>query len=202
MKILLGLLPCFVFIYTSASLECEVCAGVGTSCTGIMQTCEAGKDTCVIAVSESSLAGFHVQTIAKTCESSSVCRYGPQYMHFGHGQNLRARITCCVGAACRTAVPQLPPVIIKPNGKQCPSCYSLFSGTCNEEEMVDCVGPESECLDLAATVVHGTVVANTLQKGCVTKGVCSDLKVGESDIGGIRSIITSAVCKGANSTSA
>lgn len=35
-------------------LSCEVCRGSGTTCSGKMKTCEAGKDACVVIVGESS----------------------------------------------------------------------------------------------------------------------------------------------------
>ncbi|XP_042295283.1 phospholipase A2 inhibitor and Ly6/PLAUR domain-containing protein-like [Sceloporus undulatus] len=200
MQSLLGLTISFVLITAGVALECEVCTSVGTSCTGTMQTCEAGKDTCIIIVTESTMNGMQIPTVVKTCESSSHCKYGPQYMHFGQGQEFRTAFSCCVGDACRTATPQLPPVVTKHNRKQCPACYSLFSGICNQEEMVDCVGEENDCLHVAATVTYGTSVINTVQKGCATKGFCADLNVGEFSTMGLRSLITRAECKAASTT--
>ncbi|XP_053122820.1 phospholipase A2 inhibitor and Ly6/PLAUR domain-containing protein-like [Hemicordylus capensis] len=198
MKTLLGLFVCCVLVTTGTSLECEVCTGIGTSCTGRMQTCEAGKDTCIIGMSESSIVGINFQMIMKSCESSRHCNLGPQYMDFGQGIAIRTMVNCCVGDACRTAAPQVPPVITGLNGKQCPACYSMFSNTCSAGEMVDCVGPETQCLDLAATITHGTVVINTVQKGCVTKGTCNDLSLGKKEVAGVRSIITKAECRAAS----
>ncbi|XP_062996520.1 phospholipase A2 inhibitor NAI-like [Elgaria multicarinata webbii] len=197
MQNLLGLFICFVLVNTGTALECEVCIGIGTDCTGSMQTCEAGKDTCVIAVTENTMSGLPILTVVKACESSNTCNLGPQYMHFGQRLNMRTGITCCVGDACRTVTPQLPPVITESNGKQCPACYNVISGNCNQDETVDCFGPESECLDLSATVTHGTVVVNTVQKGCVTRGVCDGLTVAESKMAGIRTLITRAECRAA-----
>uniref|UniRef100_A0A6J0V6G9 Phospholipase A2 inhibitor and Ly6/PLAUR domain-containing protein-like n=1 Tax=Pogona vitticeps TaxID=103695 RepID=A0A6J0V6G9_9SAUR len=198
MQTLLGLSLCFVLVTTGATLECEVCAGVGTTCTGSMQTCEAGEDTCVIAVSESSVMGIQTKSVIKMCESSSICQHGPQYMHFGHGQDMRTSLVCCVGDACRTATPQLPPIISKPNGKQCPACFNVFSGNCNPNKTVDCVGPETECLDLEATVTYGKIVAAVMQKGCVTKGACNDTKVNEVKLAGIHTNIKKLECKPAS----
>ncbi|XP_061453305.1 phospholipase A2 inhibitor NAI-like [Rhineura floridana] len=195
MQILLGIFLGFLLITTGASLECEVCIGIGYSCTGRMQTCEAGKDTCFVTVVENLLGEFPIQTVVKGCGFSSDCNLGPQYMNFGHGQEVRTEVACCVGEACRTASAQLPPRITKTNGKQCPACYSLISGGCNPHEVVNCVGPQNDCLDLAATVTYGTVVINTVQKGCVTRGVCSDSAQREPNMAGISYSITKAECK-------
>ncbi|KAH0631428.1 hypothetical protein JD844_005751 [Phrynosoma platyrhinos] len=194
MKILLGLTISFVLVTAGVTLECEVCTSVGTSCSGRMETCPADKDTCVIIVTESTMHGMQIPTVVKTCESSKNCKFGPQYMHFGRGQAFKTAFTCCVGDACRTATPQLPPVITKPNGKRCPACYSWFSGTCDQDETVDCVGEENDCLNVAATVTYGPSVINTAQKGCATKGFCVDLNVGEFSTMGFQSLIKRAEC--------
>ncbi|XP_053122860.1 phospholipase A2 inhibitor and Ly6/PLAUR domain-containing protein-like [Hemicordylus capensis] len=199
MKTLLGLFVCCVLVTTGTTLECEVCTGIGTSCTGKMQTCEAGEDTCTIAVSECTVAGFNFQIplIFKACESSRYCNLGPHYLDFGHGFSLRTMVSCCVGDACRTATPQVPPIITRLNGKQCPACFSSYN-SCSAGDMVDCVGPQTECLDLAVTVTHGTVVSSRVQKGCVTKGACDDVSRGKKLLEGLHSIITKAECRAAS----
>ncbi|XP_044847497.1 phospholipase A2 inhibitor gamma subunit B-like [Mauremys mutica] len=40
---------------TGACLRCEVCFGLGTSCTGDLETCAAGEDSCGVALTESTL---------------------------------------------------------------------------------------------------------------------------------------------------
>ncbi|XP_061453729.1 urokinase plasminogen activator surface receptor-like [Rhineura floridana] len=195
MQTLLGLFTCLVLVTTGNSLECEVCSALGTSCTGSTQTCEAGKDTCIITMSEHTLVGYTMQMIDKGCASSNVCKHGPKYMDFGQGKQLRSIVTCCVGEACRTAAPQLPLTITKPNGKRCPACYTSSPGACKDEETVACVGPQQSCLDLAVTVTYGTIVVNTAQKGCVSKSVCDDLRRNETNVFGVRSVVTKAECK-------
>ncbi|XP_053124348.1 phospholipase A2 inhibitor NAI-like [Hemicordylus capensis] len=194
MKILLGSVVSFVLVTAGSSLECEVCSGLGTSCVGKMQACEAGKDTCIIVLAENTLAGYSLQTINKGCGSSSVCHHGPNYSNFGQGKVLRSSTTCCVGDACRTAHPQLPPAVTRPNGKQCPACYAVSPSTCNDNETVDCAGPEDNCLDLALTITYGTFLVQTAQKGCASESACRELRRGESNTADVHIDVTKAEC--------
>uniref|UniRef100_A0A803T097 UPAR/Ly6 domain-containing protein n=1 Tax=Anolis carolinensis TaxID=28377 RepID=A0A803T097_ANOCA len=155
MQILLGALVCLFLATSGNALYCEVCTSFGTSCTGSLQTCKDGNDTCIIAVAENTLVGQTLQTITKGCVSSSICKAGLTSMNFGQGKKIRSSTICCVGEACRTAVPQIPPLISQTNGKQCPACYAVSPSSCNEDEIVECVGSEDSCLDMAVTVTYG-----------------------------------------------
>uniref|UniRef100_A0ACB8FSE7 Uncharacterized protein n=1 Tax=Sphaerodactylus townsendi TaxID=933632 RepID=A0ACB8FSE7_9SAUR len=115
--------------------------------------CEAGKDTCIISMTEQTLVGVPMRAVVKGCASSDICRLTPAYMNFGSGKTIRTSTTCCVGDACQTSTAQVPPAITEPNGKRCPACYSLTS-VC-PDETVDCHGPEDYCLDLAVRVTYG-----------------------------------------------
>lgn len=66
------------------------------------------------------------------------------------------RITFCFvqHADRRLCLVSVPPALTKPNGKQCPGCYSLSPFGC-ETETVDCVGAEDFCLDLVEEVKYG-----------------------------------------------
>ncbi|KAJ6663546.1 hypothetical protein lerEdw1_009625 [Lerista edwardsae] len=182
MQTFLGLFICFVLITAGTALECEVCGGLGTGCTGNLETCESDKDTCVIVLSVNTLVDTPIESVAKACGFSSGCRYGPKYLNFGQGKGLRSSTTCCVGEACRRVTPQLPPTNTTRNGKRCPACYTTQSHQrCNEREKVDCVGPEDHCLDMAMTITYGTVVLNSIQRGCASKSICDELKIGETN---------------------
>ncbi|XP_029769320.1 phospholipase A2 inhibitor subunit gamma B-like [Terrapene carolina triunguis] len=85
-----------------ACLQCEVCDGPGTSCSGDLQTCLDGQDSCGVALTEMTWAGMKTQTVLKGCVTSSQCRSGPVSVNFGNGMEIRTRFTCCVGDACRT----------------------------------------------------------------------------------------------------
>ncbi|XP_042295284.1 phospholipase A2 inhibitor and Ly6/PLAUR domain-containing protein-like [Sceloporus undulatus] len=200
MQFLFGSIICLLLAASGNALVCEVCSSIGTSCTGSLQICEADEDTCVIVVSENSLAGDIIHTIAKSCTNSSLCKQEPKYMNLGQGKIIRSSMICCVGDACRTAVPQIPP-IIQTNGKQCPACYALSDSGCNDRERVNCVGPENSCLDLAMTITYGTHVLNTFQRGCVSKSACDELKTGETEMQGVRTVVKKAECKAPSSSS-
>ncbi|XP_066494166.1 phospholipase A2 inhibitor and Ly6/PLAUR domain-containing protein-like [Tiliqua scincoides] len=200
MQTLLGLFFCFVLITTGTALECEVCSDNSNNCTGRLQTCEAGQDRCAAVLTASTLVGFQIITIYKTCVSSSDCSIGPKYMNFGPGKEIRSSTTCCVGNACRPANPQLPPAITRPNGKWCPACYTGPSNS-NDREKVNCFGPENQCLDMMATITYGTSVVRTTQRACVTQSICDGLKTGKFEQSGFRISIIEAECKPAPTVS-
>ncbi|XP_066494167.1 phospholipase A2 inhibitor gamma subunit B-like [Tiliqua scincoides] len=202
MQTLLGLFFCFVLITTGTALECEVCSDNSNNCTGSLQTCEAGKDRCATVLTVNTLVGFQINTINKGCVSSSDCSIEPKYMNLGQGKGIRSSTTCCVGNTCRPAKPQLPPATTRPNGKQCPACYTTSSSSkCNDREKVNCVGPENQCLDMSMTIAYGTSVVSATQQGCVTQSICDGLRRSETNESGVRIIITKAECKPAPTVS-
>ncbi|KAJ6663767.1 hypothetical protein lerEdw1_009846 [Lerista edwardsae] len=197
MQTLLGLVICFVLVNTGTSLECEVCTSVGTSCHGEMEACEDGKDTCAVIVTDSAVDGYATKTILKSCAYSKACTNKTQYIDYGSQISIRAGIACCQGDACHTALPELSKPLnnTQRNGKQCPACFSVFFRSCTENETVECLGLEDHCIELEGSVTYGPIAFKTVQKGCVTKGLCADLSLGEAKISGIRSRMTKAACK-------
>ncbi|KAH0631426.1 hypothetical protein JD844_005749 [Phrynosoma platyrhinos] len=128
----------------------------------------------------------------KGCESSHVCNQPPTYMNLGKGRYVRSSVACCVGDLCKTAYPRFAPVMSKPNGKQCPACYSFSRYGC-DIEMVDCVGPENYCLDMVEKVTYGKFVIDVTMKGCVTEALCAT-KDGEIASAGVHTDIVKATC--------
>ncbi|XP_044846595.1 phospholipase A2 inhibitor NAI-like [Mauremys mutica] len=139
---------------TGSCLQCEVCTELGTSCSGTVQTCSAGLDSCGITLIEQTLAGLKQQVIAKACISSDRCNLGPLTMNFGNGVTMKQGIACCVGDACRTTTVTVPPADPKPNGRRCPACVAVLSAQCNEG-IIDCTGAETRCIEVAGTITIG-----------------------------------------------
>lgn len=48
----------------------------------------------------------------------------------------------------------MPELDTKVNGLQCPACYASFPDSC-KDDTVDCVGSESQCIDLAGYIHFG-----------------------------------------------
>ncbi|XP_065276561.1 phospholipase A2 inhibitor gamma subunit B-like [Emys orbicularis] len=180
-----------------ACLQCEVCDGPGTSCTGDLQTCLDGQDSCGVALTEMTWAGMKTQTVLKGCVTSSQCRSGPVSVNFGNGMEIRTRFTCCVGDACRTTTVTVPPADTKPNGRSCRGCYVLNAGQCNEQTIA-CTGPETQCIDVAGTVTISGSQMQTVMKGCASESMCADIKVGSGTFAGISGDLTTAKCTAAS----
>lgn len=197
MQTLLGLFICFVLVNTGTSLECEVCTGYGTSCLGEMETCEDGKDTCAVILTDSSVDGHIIKTILKSCAYSKSCTNITQYIDYGSKISIRVGIACCQEESCRTTLPELSKPLnnTQRNGKQCPACFSMLFRSCTENEMVECLGPEDHCIELEGSITYGPIALKTVQKGCVTKELCADLSLETMKVSGIRSQVTKAACK-------
>ncbi|CAM4630481.1 unnamed protein product [Lepidochelys olivacea] len=179
---------------TGSCLQCEVCAGQGTSCMGAMQTCPAGQESCAIARTVTTLAGVNTQSIHKHCVTSSQCKAGHVSMNFGKGMTTRTSIACCVGDTCKATIVIVPPADPKPNGRSCRGCYSLTSEQCREET-IQCTGSETQCLDTAGTITSaGGNPVRMVMKGCVSQSICDHLQVGSGTVAGIRANLTMAKC--------
>ncbi|XP_067397673.1 phospholipase A2 inhibitor and Ly6/PLAUR domain-containing protein-like isoform X2 [Emydura macquarii macquarii] len=162
-----------------------------------MQTCAAGRDSCGIALTESTAVGVMTQTSVKSCATSSECKTGPVSINFGNGITVRMNTACCVGEACRTTTVTVPPANTKPNGWRCPGCFAAFSQQCREET-VYCTGAETQCIDITQTVKDGGNSVQSVMKGCASESICTQIKAGSSTIAGITGEITKAECRAAS----
>ncbi|XP_074837593.1 phospholipase A2 inhibitor gamma subunit B-like [Carettochelys insculpta] len=181
---------------TGACLQCEVCSGTGHNCTGSMQPCAAGEDSCGIMVTELTVAGIKTQTILKGCTTTSLCGSGLLSMSFGNGM-MRSGVACCVGDACRTVSVTVPPADSTPNGRRCRGCFALVFEKCNEET-INCAGAETQCIEAEGTVEMGGSPVQTILKGCAAESICAHLKVGSGTSIGVNATLTTVKCTAAS----
>ncbi|XP_039368352.1 phospholipase A2 inhibitor and Ly6/PLAUR domain-containing protein-like [Mauremys reevesii] len=178
---------------TGACLQCEVCFGLATSCTGDLETCAAGEDSCGVALTESTLAGIKTQSILKGCMPSSQCKAGPVSVNFGQGMRTQTSFACCVGDACRTTTVTVPPADTTPNGRRCPACVAVFADQCSEKT-IQCTGDETRCVDIVETLTAGGNPVQMVMKGCASESVCAQIKLGSSTFAGLSADLTTAKC--------
>ncbi|KAH0631424.1 hypothetical protein JD844_005747 [Phrynosoma platyrhinos] len=184
----------FVLVRTGAPLECEVCSGLGKSCTGKMHTCLPNHDTCVIVLTESTLDGKMVQTVVKGCESSTICNYPISHLNMGRGRFLRISVVCCTEKTCGKDSPQLLPIETKLNGKQCPACYSWIV-PCNPF-ILDCTGTEEYCFDVSSRIYAAEGIKDLNMQGCTTKSVCNSINHGNTpNLEGVDTVVLKAHCQ-------
>ncbi|XP_050786337.1 phospholipase A2 inhibitor gamma subunit B-like [Gopherus flavomarginatus] len=178
---------------TGTCLQCEVCSAAGNSCTGSMQTCAIGQDSCAFLLTDVTIAGVKTQSFLKGCIASSKCKVGPISMNFGYGMATRTSFACCVGEACRTTTVTVPPADTKPNGRRCRGCYALNADHCNEQT-IECTGAETQCIDAAGAVTISGSQMQTIMKGCASESICADIKAGSSTFSGTSADLTTAKC--------
>ncbi|XP_033014645.1 phospholipase A2 inhibitor subunit gamma B-like [Lacerta agilis] len=227
-----SLLGCFLlgaFLATGTCLQCEVCYGGGSNCTGEMKTCGAGQDTCIISLMEYLQPPMTITSVAKDCGSSSFCKIGAEEINLGSGVWLRSNRVCYKDNQCGTAslpgmyclvykikklewLPSnlmadlpflsivLPPSDTKPNGLQCSGCVGMFSTKCNEKP-VACNGEETKCINIAGSITAVQTMDISF-KGCANEAFCTMLNLGPRMFAGISVDLTKAECNAAFSTKA
>ncbi|XP_053254107.1 phospholipase A2 inhibitor and Ly6/PLAUR domain-containing protein-like isoform X2 [Podarcis raffonei] len=191
MQDLLKLSIFFVLLTTGASLTCEVCSAEGYICNGTLTTCPPEKDTCMIAYSENTLREKVERTVDKDCVTLEECANTAMELYFGPGKALRTVVSCCNEKMCGIVNPNLPPLEMKWNGKQCPACHE-WSNTC-KDEVVNCTGANIYCFDISAHVHSEKIVDRTL-KGCTSKSFCLSLKSGRTPMLGGSDELRKAEC--------
>ncbi|XP_069737053.1 phospholipase A2 inhibitor 25 kDa subunit-like [Phaenicophaeus curvirostris] len=181
MKISLGLSFFLAFLDPGTSLQCEVCHSMGKRCSGPMKTCSDGEDTCGIIQHEILIGGMAIPSFFKTCMPSSVCQLDPITMNYGKVK-ARSLLACCKGSECQKMSISMPPENNVPNGYQCPACYSVDSFQCSDE-IVNCTGLETQCIDLAGLMNSGGLSLKAAIKGCTTISECSIAKNAKTNLG-------------------
>ncbi|KAM6105881.1 LOW QUALITY PROTEIN: phospholipase A2 inhibitor NAI-like [Pterocles gutturalis] len=179
MKVSLGFSFFLAFLDPGTCLQCEVCHSIGKSCSGPMKTCSGGENTCGIILHEVMIGGMAIPSSIKSCLPSSICQLGPITMNYGKVK-ARSHLACCTGNDCRTTSVSLPPEDNVPNGYQCPACYSVDS--CGNE-IVNCTGSETQCVDLAGLMNSGGLSLKAAMKGCTTISECNIVGDGKNNLG-------------------
>ncbi|XP_074837458.1 phospholipase A2 inhibitor gamma subunit B-like [Carettochelys insculpta] len=182
---------------TGSCLQCEVCSGTGHNCTGSMQPCAAGEDSCGIIITEVTMAEVKSHSIFKGCVPSSQCRAGLFSVDLGYVMTRRRSVICCVGDACKTAT--VPAANTTLNGWHCPGCFMGNAGHCHEQT-VNCGGPESQCIEATGTIMTAGNLTQSIMKGCASESVCAQLKVGPGTVAGMSTNLTFARCTVASGT--
>ncbi|TFJ97441.1 Phospholipase A2 inhibitor subunit gamma B [Platysternon megacephalum] len=184
MKASLAVCVLAALLATGSCLECEVCEGPGTSCSGTLQTCAAGYDSCGIIVTETTIVGMNQNIVIKGCVTSSECKVGTFTMNFGNGVTARTGIACCLGDACKTTTVTVPPADPKPNGQRCPACIATIFAQCNEVS-TQCTGSDTRCIELTGTITIGETATLMTMKGCASESVCAQIKPGARTLAGV-----------------
>ncbi|XP_008496396.2 LOW QUALITY PROTEIN: phospholipase A2 inhibitor and Ly6/PLAUR domain-containing protein-like [Calypte anna] len=183
MKVSPALSFLLAFLDPGTSLQCEVCHGIGRSCSGPMKTCSSDEDTCGIVVHAVVMGGMEIPSTTKSCMPSSVCQVGPIPITMNYGKaKARSQLACCTGHECETISVSLPPEDNVPNGYQCPACYSVDSFQCSNE-IVNCTGSETQCVDLAGLVNSGGMTLKAAMRGCTTISECTMIGDGKTNVG-------------------
>nr|XP_056703521.1 phospholipase A2 inhibitor and Ly6/PLAUR domain-containing protein-like [Euleptes europaea] len=201
MQTILSLCLFLILLARGTALQCEICTDLGHNCTGKIETCPPDHDFCGTTLFESKHEDILVHGIIKNCIPSSVCAAGSADINLGDKGRSRTHVFCCQGDACNAATAaKFMSSEAKINGLQCPACYASLDETCSDADMVNCVGSELQCINLAGYVNDGESSQRIAMKGCATPSVCSASVGGAATFAGISSAITKLECTPASST--
>ncbi|XP_078092161.1 CD177 antigen-like [Mustelus asterias] len=147
-----------VFLYTGIAevrcLKCYSCAGVGTTCNDQQQTCPAGVNNCLTAISTVNVGGIVNNSFVKGCYGCP----GEFSMNFGLVQTSGK---CCSSDLCNNQ--QSYDKNEQPNGL---TCYGEMYGL--NPSTVKCSGIQDRCLKF--TIKAGDTSIEV--KGCGSKNLC------------------------------
>ncbi|KAM3829454.1 phospholipase A2 inhibitor gamma subunit B-like [Vipera latastei] len=150
-----------------------------TSCTGPKQNCTKG-DTCVIAITLSTMDNVPQYNIMKSCGVSASCDTSEMYYQVGDGQMFHHKLYCCTEEACSKITPTLPELHKDPKGKKCPACNSVRK-PCTEDK-VECYGNDAECFTLTMNLTDDGKATHHIMKGCSSKNMCAIMESGEESV--------------------
>ncbi|XP_014433833.3 phospholipase A2 inhibitor and Ly6/PLAUR domain-containing protein-like [Pelodiscus sinensis] len=182
-----------------ACLLCEFCAGPGADCRGDRQSCSPEFDSCSVALTDRTWEREKNQATVKACLTSRTCKAGPVSVSFGKAKAIRTIVACCQGDGCSPEVAKVPPANTTLNGRRCPGCYAHPPEQCREET-IDCVGPETQCIDITVTTRAGGTPPKAVMKGCATETACTRIKDVSGAFPGILGELTNGKCTPAAST--
>ncbi|CAM4679508.1 unnamed protein product [Lepidochelys olivacea] len=140
---------------TGSALQCEVCESKEQSCSGSLQPCAPSEGTCITVVAEFRLEGSSLSYTAKSCLEPKNCEPGPFSLTYAYNVTVWANIACCDTDGCNAEAIPVPTVSSVPNGRQCPSCFNLWGGNCQDNKPLACTGAEDHCVEESGILTLG-----------------------------------------------
>ncbi|CAM4679581.1 unnamed protein product [Lepidochelys olivacea] len=157
---------------TGSALQCEVCESKEQSCSGSLQPCAPSEGTCITVVAEFRLEGFSLSYTAKSCLEPKNCEPGPFSLTYAYNVTVWANIACCDTDGCNAGAIPVPTVSSVPNGRQCPSCFNLWGGNCQDNKLLACTGAEDHCVEESGILTLGDITVIKIAAGCGSPGAC------------------------------
>ncbi|CAM5125009.1 unnamed protein product, partial [Natator depressus] len=131
---------------------------------------------------------------AKSCLEPKNCEPGPFSLTYAHNVTVRVNIACCDTDGCNAGAIPVPTVSSVPNGRQCPSFFSVGPHHWNEKELLACSGAEDHCVEESGILTVGDITMMKIAAGCGSPGACVKI-VGENKYAqGLVEMLNQAEC--------
>ncbi|CAM5135257.1 unnamed protein product, partial [Natator depressus] len=85
---------------------------------------------------------------------------------------VRVNIACCDTDGCNAGAIPVPTVSSVPNGRQCPSCFTQWTGSCKDNEPLACTGAEDHCFEESGILIVAGITLRQAAVGCGSPGAC------------------------------
>ncbi|XP_015274522.1 PREDICTED: phospholipase A2 inhibitor and Ly6/PLAUR domain-containing protein-like, partial [Gekko japonicus] len=161
-----------------ASLKCISCQDPLKQCDNSESVdCKADEEFCLSFTAHIPIMG-RINKSFKSCASSNVCQPGNYSLTTKDSKHFQSIVTCCNTDHCNNDTLQVPPSTNKArNGNRCPVCFSMGSDSCQTEELIDCIGEETQCISFSASVkLSASLLPLSLRgalQGCATPNLCA-----------------------------
>ncbi|XP_072463938.1 phospholipase A2 inhibitor and Ly6/PLAUR domain-containing protein isoform X2 [Notamacropus eugenii] len=118
------------------------------------------------------LGGKESLYTSKNCMKYKDCYSGFISTTLLHEEHMVSNSYCCQEDGCNQGSIPTPKDNRTLNGLRCPSCMAAFQETCPGDEMVQCMGHETQCVYFSGTVQTGIINTKFAMRGCATKSAC------------------------------
>ncbi|XP_044847050.1 phospholipase A2 inhibitor and Ly6/PLAUR domain-containing protein-like [Mauremys mutica] len=149
------------------------------------RTCRLWEDSCIAAQEVNTVGGVVQRGIFQSCINSRFSLEGDLDFEFAEGVYVRVHSEICRETNCNTGeIKERSRLSLKPNGRQCPSCYVLGSHRCLQNDVLHCQGAANQCVDVVGTLSENDAEIPFAGRGCATKDVAK-IKAGMGLVSGL-----------------
>ncbi|XP_069490549.1 phospholipase A2 inhibitor gamma subunit B-like [Ambystoma mexicanum] len=159
------------------SLQCEQCAGIGSTCSGTAHTCAPDVRRCIRGLENNALAkGDTILFSYKGCHEALKRKYCSKDLSFRNSVfAMRIGTSCCTTDKCNSdSLAVTAPIDLVPNGLKCPDCFTDKSSQgCVATQEITCTGNHNMCGSFNGTAARAGESAKPHSfRGCISKDAC------------------------------
>ncbi|KAM4651807.1 uncharacterized protein O3C94_014166 [Discoglossus pictus] len=155
------------FLKTGYCLRCNYCKETsGVNCAPQKVICEE-YEVCLSTFKTIVDSVQEKKSVEKRCGLRKDC--GQSFSLIQESQRVTIFSSCCDTDDCTPLTPS-----VLPNGRECPSCYTVGNQPCQSMGTTKCTGNEDTCYEFYFPGSNQLYPFYT--RGCTTRGLCNGIK--------------------------